>query len=59
MVPPLIEMGDPSLLHIMILNKINVIFKFRGAAALLVGRRELGARAITHDVYSFLRRGKT
>jgi len=47
------------LLHIMILNEINVIFKFRGAAALLVGRGELGARAITHDVCSFLRRGKT
>ncbi len=59
MVPPLIEMGDHSLLHIMILNEINVIFKFRGAAALLVGRGELGARAITHDVCSFLRRGKT
>ena len=33
-------------------HDINVIFKFRGVAALLVGRRELGARAITHDVYS-------
>jgi hypothetical protein len=43
-------MGDHSLLHIMILSEINVIFKFRGTAALLVGWRELGARAITHDV---------